>query len=71
MHQIIIETYVYKNNEDGRNEAAMLGLADVPHGGVDGRAQINEKRFFINDGKLYTTEHRSPSKDFIKSNDEY
>ncbi len=40
-------------------------------GGVDGRAQINEKRFFVNDGKLYTTEHRSPSEDLIKSNEEY
>ncbi len=39
--------------------------------GVDGWAQFNEKRFFINDGKLYTTEHRTPSKDLIKSSDEY
>ncbi len=36
--------------------------------GVDGQAKINEKRFFVNDGKLYTTEYRSPSENLIKSN---
>ncbi len=47
------------------------GLLKFLMGGVDGRVQINEKRFFVNDSKLYTTEYRSPSKDLIKSNDEY